>query len=435
MATWDEIEKDLLDIVTEFNRLYKCLNKTKLPKQETVDEHIVNIIQEYNAIVDLYDLHATKLTQGHIEIVTNNFYQARDKLVSLFIKLKLNILIPLPITEHIQTDLKNPNFDDTINTSDEENDDDKDTTKILNTTNMPQDPEAFARLASQTIGAKYLGDPLGLRSFLNSVKVAEDLVKDENKDLLVSIVISKLDGKAIEAITPQVKTLDDVRAALKAKIRPDNSDIVEGQILALRQDRLPLQEFSKQAEDLADALQRTYIIEGMTPEKANELTIKKTIELCRKNSRSLLVKSILSSSNFPDAKSVISKMIVETANDTNEKQILSFHSNRGSYRGSNRNNRGNYSNSRGNFQPSKSFYNGNNNNNYNSNYSNNYNNNAPRQNAYENRNPPGRGNFNRNNRSNRGGNNSNSRNASIRFMESGNQQAPQQRALGDPNAE
>lgn len=304
---------------------------------------------------------------------------------------------------------------------------------------MTQEPEQFLRMCSQYINTKYLGDPLGLRSFLNSVALLEGLTKDENAGLLTRFVVSKLDDKALEAITdPDNATLQQVKDNLKAKIKPDSSDVLEGRLLALRNDRMSLQAFAKQAEELTNSLKRTYIVEGMSDEKANEMTIKKTIELCRSNTHSILVKSVLSSTTFPDSKSVISKLLVESANDVKDKQILAFSSRNRNNRSTNTsrvNFRGN-SDYRSNYGQNPRYNrNGNpnhfNNNNSQGRHPSNSNNFIDNNNSNRNNN-----NFNRNNNTNyrgrnRGNFDGNSRNASVRYLETGNLLAPQQRTLGE----
>lgn len=414
MATWVVIEAELLGHVTEFNRLYKCLNKSKLPKGNIVQEHVENLITSYNGVVATFSQHSNRLTEGHVEVFINHFNSIRDKLVILFNRLRINILVPLQITEYIDSKTQDPNFDDSIVQADDDD--------------MPQDPESFTRLCGSILNVKYLGDPLGLNSFINTVEFLEILCKPENAEVLRRFIVQKLDGKALDAV-PDIdnKTLKQIKDALKGNIRPDSSDVIEGRIVALRQDHMTAQEFAKTAEELADALKRTYIIEGMTETKASDMTIKKTVELCRNNTRSTLVKSVLASTSFPDAKSVISKLLVESAADVKEKQVLAYRrfdarrsrgngsgyaGYRNGFRGNNGNGQRNVNNYQGQSQNQRQNdsrgrggYRGNG-----GNRNNNHNNNG----GYRGR-----------NRGNDGGN------ASVRYMEQGNQQAPQSRPLGD----
>lgn len=117
------------------------------------------------------------------------------------------------------------------------------------------------------------------------------------------------------------------------------------------------QDFAKESESLAEALQRTLILEGMTKAKACDEAIETITELCRKTTNSDVVRSILGASTFSSPQEVISKFIVENAKDKNEKQILAFRTYQNKQRvhsrgrGNNRGNNGqNYRNSNNNFQ-------------------------------------------------------------------------------------
>lgn len=156
--------------------------------------------------------------------------------------------------------------------------------------------------------------------------------------------------------------------------------------MALRLDKKQVQDFSKVAEELADSFKRSLIVEGITQAKANEMAIDKTIEMCRASAKNDLVKSILAASTFENTKEVIAKLVVETATDNTEKQVLAYqkfqNNNRGRGRGNNRFNnyngrrnfnnnnndrRGNNNNRRGRGRGNNRYNNYNNNNNYHNN--------------------------------------------------------------------
>lgn len=217
------------------------------------------------------------------------------------------------------------------------------------------------RLAGGQINKSYNGDPLTLQSFLDSVALLEDLATTtELKTVLVRFVLTKLEGSAREKISGNPKTILEITSALKEKIKPENSKIIEGRLIALKTDRVPLQEFSEQLNTLAESFRRALIVEGIPPAKADEVTIEKTVSVCRSNARSDLIKAVLASTNFSSPKEVVAKFLVEINTQTVEKQVLAYRTyNRGHNRG-NYNKRGYNNNTRGN-------YNNNSNNNYNSN--------------------------------------------------------------------
>lgn len=54
------------------------------------------------------------------------------------------------------------------------------------------------------------------------------------------------------------------------------------------------------------------------------MAIDQTINVCRLNAKSGLVKSILASTYFTDPKDVVAKLIIEESNEIKEKQVLAF---------------------------------------------------------------------------------------------------------------
>lgn len=192
---------------------------------------------------------------------------------------------------------------------------------------------------------------------------------------------------AKEAVPNDAQNVEAIINALKNKIKPDSSKVIAGRMMALRLDKKIVQDFSKNAEELADAFKRSLIVEGITQNKANEMAIDKTVEMCRASAKNDLVRSILAASSFENTTEVIAKLIVETATDNTEKQVLAYqkfnnNNNRGRGRGNNRynnnnngrrnfndnnNRRNNYKNRRGRGRGNNRYNNYNNRNNYNNN--------------------------------------------------------------------
>lgn len=132
----------------------------------------------------------------------------------------------------------------------------------------------FLKVCSSYIRNNYCGDPLGVHSFINSIKLLITISNNEHDDLLLQFVQTKLEGKALE-ILPEDPTLENIIETLKTKKKPDNSKVIAGKINALRADTMQMHEFAKQAEDLADALKRALISEGITIEKPMKWWLRK----------------------------------------------------------------------------------------------------------------------------------------------------------------
>lgn len=333
--------------------------------------------------------------------------------------------------------------------------------KTLQYTDNNMEAIPFLKLCSHTINKNYAGDPLTLEAFINSIQIVQTTTQNVHDDILKDFVISKLESIALETLPdPKPTTTAEVITALRAGIKPDNSEIVAGRMTALKADSLPTQEFSKQAEDLALSFRRSLMNEGISKAKANEMAVKETIKLCKSSSKTSYVKSILASTSFAEPKDVIAKFLTESENERNENknQILTFRKvnpNRNNNYNNNYNNN-NYGNNynaqfRNNgFQPQPHFRRGYNNyNGYNNNSYNNFNRNR----SYRNRNYSNRNNFNanrnsfnvnttqrnnnqRNNQQNNANSNNNFRNRNIRCIQ-GNEDVSQvqERTLGTTTEE
>lgn len=250
--------------------------------------------------------------------------------------------------------------------------------------NHTMDPGAFASLMAANIRNNFAGDPLKLAPFLASIEFLKEMATTETlKTLLRKFVLTKLEGYASEIIAEDVATIDDIISGLKKGIKPESSKVIEGRMMALRSNKTNLQDFSKQVEDLADALRRALISAKIPREVAEAEVIEKTVDLCRANTDNMTVKSVLASRVFTNPKDVVAKFITESNKTRQESQILSlrqfrngnsrgrFHAKSGQQRGNHFN--GRFANS-GNRQ-----YNNNNNGNNNNNNSNrqNQNNGSP----------------------------------------------------------
>lgn len=225
--------------------------------------------------------------------------------------------------------------------------------RTLNDFTMTQTKAEFLKTASSILNSKFSGDPLKLSSFLSEVELVCELAEAANKPLCLRFVLAKLDGKALECIPNNPQTIEEVVNALKAEIKPENSQIIEGKMAALRIEKGNFSKFSEQAEKLAEALRRTLIVEGIPKAKAQQLTVDRTIEMCRKMARSEIVKSVLSAKSFESPQDVIAKFVIENATvrkevrDTNIKSKGPGQNNRGNKRFMRRggyNGRSNYGN-------------------------------------------------------------------------------------------
>lgn len=185
------------------------------------------------------------------------------------------------------------------------------TTENTQTDKMPQSKEDVIKLCAPTLNYKFSGEYTKLASFVNDITMLNEVVEDTNKDFFLKILKARLEGKAIEAINDNVRDFDSFVKEVEAVSQPDSSEVVEGKLLALRIDKMSVAKFTKQCEELTQALRNSYISEKHTKEKATELTIKKTVEVCRRQARTEAVRSVLGAATFTSPSAVVSRLVTE----------------------------------------------------------------------------------------------------------------------------
>lgn len=270
-------------------------------------------------------------------------------------------------------------------------------------------PEAdvFLTMCTRHIGKHFSGDPLERNAFINSIKLLQTLaISEPNKKILANFIHTRLIGKASEWVPEGSEDLTVIMKAITDNCKAENSKVVAGRLMALKADRNNLTDFSKKAEQLCEAFQRSLVLEGTSREKAIELTVDKTIDLCKANTTNTVVRSMLASYRFTDANEVLAKYTIESRNVAIDNQMLHFRSNQRGRTNFNRNFRSNNFRSNGN----GNGWNGNNQSNYNRGQNNNYNRNR----NFNNSRGQSRGNFNRNGQ----------RNNMYHFNQSGNDSTP-----------
>lgn len=349
----------------EYINALKTVLKENISTNPTLDANKNRIINSYNyLILELRKLYPT-FNDVDRSVLKDIFLKSKDRLGRAFVVLNCDYSIPADIYSLVVPEIRDSciaqSFDNEAGTS---NTDIPSQNNInisnFDITNNPSEmanlsPVDFLRLCSPTINKNFNGDPLSLQSFIDSVDLLRTLAADQNLiNILIKFILSKLEGKA-----------DSIINQLKAKIKYENSKVIEGRMQALRADRVKLQDFSQKADELAECFQRALVMEGIPVEKAQELTVDRTVEMCRASARSDVAKSVLASSSFKDPKEVVAKLLIEMNSENKEKQVLSFRTSQNKHlqrnsnvqqfnsRNRNFNSRQKISNDRRNFNPNR----------------------------------------------------------------------------------
>lgn len=340
----------------EFNGTFTDLASDFLNDDSPTAGNLGDVIEAYNAIISYSEINFENKRKATKEYITENITANRATLQRCFEKLKIPLVLPgkllstihyLPnegpiIKTSVSTTQTEPTNVETLATQSdqiivetsatqseptnvessyaqseqiniESSATQTDGSEIPNTSTMVQTKESFLKTASNVLNYKYGGDPLKLNSFLTDVDLVMSLAEgDDMRAFCLTFIKSRMEGRAEEAIPETCASVEALKTALKTKIKPDNSGIIEGKMTALQLRKGDFSKFATEAEKLAEALRRTLIVEGLTKAKAEEMTIKKTVEICRKTAKNEVVKSVLASTKYDTPADVIATFITQS---------------------------------------------------------------------------------------------------------------------------
>lgn len=346
---------DISEKYSLFEREYKRIEPYKSRRPLTADlelreEYKQCLVSTYNNLIASVDRHSIPEEEKSDILQKFASYLSKFKEALKTLNLKYNfekglfnqIDIAL-ITEILNTDESIADTSANLSNLSAQN---NTTDNNLNTpATMAQTSAEFIAIAHRMINYKYDGDPLALDSFIDAVDLLKELCAVANADIFRKFVMTKLEGRAREAIINPPNTIDEIIEQLKDGIKPESSKVIEGRILALRADRSSLTKFAEQAEKLADDFKRSLCLEGFSRDKAKEIAIEKTVEMCRKSAKNDTVKAILAATKFSEPKEAIAKMIIEINNLKQDRVQTSYshkygNSNKFSGNNNNRSNNG-----------------------------------------------------------------------------------------------
>lgn len=98
---WDDLLDQLLKLEAEFNRSHKCLNKTKLPSENTQAKHLNNLVLQHNTIAATLKTFYPLLTAPHKETIESLFTNLKSKFASLLKKFEISNQVPTDFTSAI----------------------------------------------------------------------------------------------------------------------------------------------------------------------------------------------------------------------------------------------------------------------------------------------------------------------------------------------
>lgn len=166
---------------------------------------------------------------------------------------------------------------------------------------------------------KYDGNSDYLHSFIDSVEVLESITACDDRETLRKFVISRLVGRARDAIK-SYDTLEIIKSSLR-KISPTEPEFIESQMIALAYERISILRFVEKCVTLTEALKKSHISLGIPDKISESLSIDKAVKVCQLRTHTPSVRFLLEAATFTDIQAVFTKFLKGT-NDFHENNSL-----------------------------------------------------------------------------------------------------------------
>lgn len=363
--------KDFKNLVEEFDKYAKRVLKTHISQvADTRERYIKDLIRTHNSIISYLEPCADDLNDTEQGYIKDKVIKVKQKVKRAFTNLICTIHVPQEavisyIDAQVDTDSE---LDDTIIDVDGEEDlvtnasdpeDNTESEKLDQINNQaesqptiqsqvenslevytamaatPEETRTHKKYLSEQFKGKYDGNSDELPSI---IRIIDSIAEDTPANLVASSInwlVSRFTGRAAEAVPDGTETFAELKAGLKAYIKPDSVRELESRMVTLTLGN-NAGEFAKKMDDLSEDLRKAYLRTGVPHAMALQMTIDKTIELCRAQARTTMVETAFQHPQlFTTPKEVTSKFVVES-NKQKEKdaKTLTFRSQgRGDYRG------------------------------------------------------------------------------------------------------
>lgn len=348
---WADLYEEFKNIKLDFDKSFKCVNKTKLPSAQTQLKHITELINKHNEIAVILEEIFNVLSEQHKVSVTEFFKSIKDRLEILFERLDLDIIIPRDLVTSIEVNISENSFvSDGTDTSAE-------TVRELKNPNTMADTIANFLASAAKLLPDFDGTYVNLQRFIDAINLV-NLIKSTHEEVAVSLIKSKLTGTARNLITTE-NTIVEIVARLKSSVKSEDTQVVTAKLVNAKQNNRPTNEYIQEIETLAKQLEMAYISDGLSSEIAKKYSTQTAVKSLTKNAKSDKAKLLLQAGTFNQLSDVVAKF-VELSNGSEDVFRVNMVRYKPNYR-DNRNQNSNSNRGRNNYRGRGGRYNNNNN--------------------------------------------------------------------------
>lgn len=411
---WPKIVEQIREKRVNFEKSFKCLNKSAPITVNTKLKHIEILVGTYNEIRELAWDNRVRLTSVQSTQAKDIVARLREHLIYVSNRHNLHIFCPSALSTNANFD-KATLMDDSgeaPSTSDKIEEikiqlprpltPTIQITPLTPTTPQPEHPInmasevlQFLKTASSLI-PDFDGKPENLQSFLDALQLV-DSIKESHEATAVNIIKTKLKGHVRNLISNE-STISAICAKLGASVKGESVEVLSAKLLNLQQKNKTANQYTSEVDQLARALEGAYIRDGLPPLTANKYSTTQAVKAMSKNCSNDKVKLIMEAGTFNNMNDAIAKFVHSCTEATGHTNTVLYYQQRGNNQNIGRGNRGQgggnyrgvqrYQNSN---QRQNRYFQGNRGNGNQNNYNNN-NRNQQRNSGYNNRNNQNRNN-------------------------------------------
>lgn len=280
---WADIKIEINKSKTEFLRVAKCVDKKRLPKEETVQLHITTLIEIYKHLCEIFKTHYADLTVEHKNYVVNLFSELRDKLVRVFGRCNIKIVVPSTLTETLDNSNKIESDEETNSDTDEEEKDIKMAGLSLT---------EFMNFASKAL-PEFDGKPENLQRFIDGLNMVRVNV-GAHLALAIELIKTKLGNDTRQLITNEV-TIEAIIDRLREEVKTETSDSLAMKLATIKPHKVSTAEYVQELEGITRKLANAYIAESVSPQQAKKYATRAAVKSIIANTADQQTKVIMTS--------------------------------------------------------------------------------------------------------------------------------------------
>lgn len=170
------------------------------------------------------------------------------------------------------------------------------------------------------------GEYSKLNAFLASIEIISKFIKEDQEQLLVIFLKSRITGLIANRISSS-KSVENLVNELKNCVKQESSNALIGRLMSLRIENNDLISFVDRADGYSNKLIEALFLEGVPREYATEMTITYVKDLCRSLSKNFILKVVIAESTYDTPIDVTTKFLLEIARLKKETRKIPYKNN------------------------------------------------------------------------------------------------------------